>query len=136
LDIVIISSISLYAPLWFAFTIDSCITNYQTGDTVFFNDILYEAIAPSFGNPPDISPLLWKVVPEEDVSAKYCTFVKVIVQCDLNKCAEEATFEAFCTLKEHICDDSILCKKREIPKGCKVIGDTGINSERKPKRCV
>lgn len=95
--------------------------NYQTGDTVFFNNLLYEAIANSIGNPPDLSPLLWEEVELEDVSAKYCTFEKVVVQCDLNQCFDDSTREAFCTLKEHVCDDSMLCKNERFLKALKLL---------------
>lgn len=84
---------------------------YQASDDfVFFDNLLYQAIQDSTGSTPDVSPLDWKVVTEADLSPKYCTFVKVVRICDLNNCSDDATFEAFCTLKEHVCDDDVLCK--------------------------
>ena len=54
--------------------------NYTKGDdNVFFDGLLYESIANSIGNTPDTSPLLWKEITIEEVSAKYCTFIKVVV---------------------------------------------------------
>jgi len=95
--------------------------DYQRDDDfVFFDNLLYEAIQDSTGSQPDISPLDWKVVTEEELSPKYCTFIKVIRICDLNNCSDDATFEAFCTLKEHICDDDVLCKNERFLKAVKL----------------
>ena len=96
--------------------------NYVKGDdTVFFDNLLYESIANSIGDTPDISPLSWKEVPIEEVSAKYCTFIKVVVGCDLTVCLEDAVFEAFCTLKEHICDDDVLCTNERFLRAMKLL---------------
>ena len=38
-------------------------------DTVFFNDLIFECINDSLGTPPDTSPLLWKEITLEEVSA-------------------------------------------------------------------
>ena len=95
--------------------------NYQRDDDfVFFDNLLYESIRGSTGSVPDVSPLDWKVVTEDELSAKYCTFVKVVRVCDLNNCFDDAVFEAFCTLKEHICDDDVLCKNERFLKAVKL----------------
>ena len=94
---------------------------YLKGDDfVFFDDLLYECINNSTSNTPDTSPSFWKVITEAELSPKYCTFIKVVRQCDLNNCADDATFEAFCTLKEHICDDDVLCKNERFLKAIKL----------------
>lgn len=95
--------------------------NYQRDDDfVFFDNLLYQAIRDSVGSTPDVSPLDWKVVIEADLPPKYCTFIKVVRICDLNNCSDDATFEAFCTLKEHICDDDVLCKNERFLKALKL----------------
>lgn len=92
----------------------------KSDDFVFFSDRLYEAIRDSTGSQPDLNPLDWKEVTELELSAKYCTFIKVVVVCDLNNCADDATKEAFCTLRENICDDDILCKNPRFLKALKL----------------
>ena len=94
---------------------------YQSGDdSVFFSDLLYKSIRNSTGATPDVSPLDWEEITEEELSAKYCTFIKVVRICDLNNCADDATFEAFCTLKEHVCDDDVLCKNERFLRSIKL----------------
>jgi len=96
--------------------------SYVKGDDiVFFNNLLYESIENSTGDTPDISPLFWKEIPIEEVSAKYCSFIKVVVQCDLASCLEDSTFEAFCTLKEHVCDDDVLCENERFLRAMKLL---------------
>lgn len=95
--------------------------NYQRDDDfVFFDNLLYESIQNSTGSTPDANPLDWKVVTEADLPSKYCTFIKIVRICDLNNCSDDATFEAFCTLKEHICDDDVLCKNERFLKALKL----------------
>ena len=95
--------------------------NYQRDDdSVFFDNLLYKAIRNSSGNTPDTSPLDWEVITEDDLSPKYCTFIKIVRVCDLNICSNDATFEAFCTLKEHICDDDVLCTNERFLKAMKL----------------
>ena len=101
-------------------TFDPAENYIKDDDNVFFDGLLYESIANSIGNPPDTSPLLWREITIEEVSAKYCTFIKVVVICDLNKCSFESVFEAFCTLKEHICDDDVLCRNERFLRAVKL----------------
>ena len=39
--------------------------------------------------------------------------------CDLVQCIEESTFEAFCTIKDHVCNDDILCENPKFLKAVK-----------------
>ena len=92
----------------------------NSNDYVFFNNLFYKAENPSTGITPGTNPNAWTEVQLDDVNPKYCTFAKVVVVCNLNKCIDDSTFEAFCTVKEHICDDDILCKNERFLKAMKL----------------
>lgn len=89
-------------------------------DYVFYDNKFYKSIRSSIGKQPDTSASDWAEVTLDKVSAKYCTFENVVVVCELNKCVQDATLEAFCTLKEYVCDDDVLCKNERFLKAMKL----------------
>jgi len=101
-------------------TFNAADTYQANDDYVVYGAKFYKCIQAGVGQVPDTATAYWTEVAETDLSNKYCTFGSVVVICNLNKCIEEKTLESFCTVREYVCDDDILCTNKRFLKTMKL----------------
>lgn len=102
-------------PTW------NALDTYQKNDDyVIYGTKFYKCIQTGLGNVPDTATAYWTEVAETDLSNKYCTSGNAVVICNLNKCIEDSTLDAFCTAREYLCDDDLLCKNKRFLKAMKL----------------
>lgn len=95
-------------------TYNAAATYEKDSDIVFFNTKFYKSrVGSNTGNQPDTSTTEWLVIPEADISDKYCVSFSIGVNCiALLKCYEELNFEANCVIRDNFCNTEVLCKNK------------------------